>query len=189
MLKRHLVHRSRSESLWKLFLRRSNTQRIGIVKLHFQRYSVIKIPLVELINFKFILIKRECPARKFIYPCTCGRYDESNNIYLNCNNQNLKDEETNRILDVFLNNNSGVAYPPIGALGLGENHLTKVPHQIPFFSQLSDINLSSNNITTIPTGSFNFNRTLGRLFLGSNSLLKIEPSAFLGTLIIVSLLF
>ena len=118
--------------------------------------------------------------RKLIYPCTCGLYDESDNVHLNCNNENLNDEETSRILDVFLNDN-GVTYPPIGALGLSENQLTKIPHQIPFFSELNDINLSSNNITAIPTGAVNFRRTLGRLFLGSNPLNNIEPSAFLGT--------
>ena len=117
-----------------------------------------------------------------IYPCICGRYEESDNIYLNCNNQDLNDTQIDFILNVFGNNGPNVKYAPIGALGLAENQLTRVPEKIRFYNKLNDINLSSNNITSISTGVFNFYRTLSHLNIGRNPLLKIEPDAFVGKL-------
>ena len=73
---------------------------------------------------------------------------------LDCRRANLDDEAINRILNVYLDT-PGVS--PLGELNLWNNHLTRVPDHLYYFSQLNSIDLDNNNISSIDPRIFTSN--------------------------------
>ena len=72
---------------------------------------------------------------------------------------------------------------PIGHLDLSYNALTIVPREIRLFKQLLVVNLSSNQIDTVPTGSFDFAPSpiiQIQIDLNNNTLGNVEDGAFKG---------
>jgi hypothetical protein len=127
-----------------------------------------------------------CPPLNTISPCKCEEYSgKPGTIQLDCYNQNVNDSMANQILDFFLTT-PGVS--PIGYLTLGLNRLTFVPSQIRFFSQLVEIHLFGNLITSIESGAFDFTNVanfIPVLELYTNKLTTIAPGAFKGCFIII----
>lgn len=89
------------------------------------------------------------------------------------------DEETiSKALDVII---SSPLMDNIIDLNLNQNGLTKIPPQIKSFSQLENIYLMSNDISSAENGSLSFNTpNLNLLKLSSNVLAEIESAAFQG---------
>ena len=98
-----------------------------------------------------------CPAATVFSPCSCDEYKgNSGTIELNCGGNNVDDTRLSAILDALLTT-PGVS--PVGALMLWNNLLTRVPDQIPRFTQLVvDLNYKKN--PSLPTAAFKFTATL-----------------------------
>ena len=99
-----------------------------------------------------------CPAATVFSPCSCDEYKgNSGTIELNCGGNNVDDTRLSAILDTLLTT-PGVS--PVGALMLWNNLLTRVPDQIPRFTQLVVVDLNYNKIRSLPTAAFKFTATL-----------------------------
>ena len=95
------------------------------------------------------------PDKKSIAPCTITKSESDPSLTrLDCGKKGLDDDIISRILDAYLNT-PGVN--PLGELSLWNNHLTRVPHQLPYFNQLTLVDLDSNDISSIPPGTFIYN--------------------------------
>jgi len=58
--------------------------------------------------------------------------------------------------------------------------VTRVPHKIPSFKALKQLQLYENNISTIKSGAFSFSVPVSELSLNGNGIKEIEPGAFQG---------
>ena len=95
-----------------------------------------------------------CPPASAISPCTCaGSFYNANGFSLNCASLRLSDSQLSTILNVIINSN-GIS--PLVELDASSNELTKIPSQISRLQSITTIALSQNQITAIPTGSFNY---------------------------------
>ena len=126
-----------------------------------------------------------CPEPVDLLPCTCTGNGEGNGV-LECDEKNLNDDLASQILDLFTTSPT-----LLNSVNMRRNQLTRVPSQLSLFTQLNlnDVDLSNNKITIIRSGAFNFTQTLCQLMLSSNLISAIEPGAFLGILIILTLKF
>jgi hypothetical protein len=143
--------------------------------------SIIVLILVSVIRCEVI-----CPLATDYSPCDCREpalLIDQGTIVLDCSRLNLDDSAVSKILDSFLNT---IGVSPLGYASFTGNRLTKVPDQIRQFTQLFAVALDHNNIHTIPTGAFNFVKTLKYLYLSFNQMTSIAPGAFGGTLKIIS---
>jgi Leucine-rich repeat (LRR) protein len=82
---------------------------------------------------------------------------------------------------------------PTSVLYLNNNSLTKVPEEIRLFKELVNVDLSFNQIDSVPTGSFDLsplfpsNNTQRELNLNYNPLDSIESEAFQGLIELIKL--
>ena len=114
-----------------------------------------------------------CPQSAAISPCKCSK--SMNGININCKNQSLSDSQLSTILNVFLS--PGIS--PVTQLDASYNKLTKIPSQIPNFTSLQFIQLNSNQITSIPSGTFNYPSTTYLMVdLSWNQIRDISSCAF-----------
>jgi len=104
---------------------------------------------------------------------------EYGTLILECSRCNLTDSEVSDILDAFLST-PGVS--PLLILNLSGNQLTRVPSQMQLFTELVVIEFQNNAIPSIESGTFNSNDDNWSLYLDSNQLTTIAPSAFRGWL-------
>ena len=116
---------------------------------------------------------QKCPT--LINPCSCGW--ASNGSYylrLNCFNQNLNDTMLGNILDRFLYSNDTMKF--LGEMNLSSNLLTRIPKQIKYFLNLSEINLGVNRIESLSFTDFNFSNRFWyvRINLSNNRISKID---------------
>lgn len=124
-----------------------------------------------------------CPNPSQYSPCECnptsGYYKT---IELDCSGKNLNDSKTSDILQSFVKNANNLL--PMSRLYLRENQLTRVPDEVKYFQQLEYIFMETNQIRTIQSGAFHsgWNRTEEPLsiYLDSNAINRVEPSAFQG---------
>jgi Leucine-rich repeat (LRR) protein len=80
------------------------------------------------------------------------------------------------ILDAFLNT-PGVS--PLGGVDFSASQLTRIPHQIKYFSQLNYLNLAFNSLQSIETDDFSgTQKTLKNLWFQNNQIDTIAPFAF-----------
>ena len=144
---------------------------------------IISIVLILLLNDGLVLTVRSeviCPLASDYSPCDCREPTlviDQGTIVLDCSRRNLDDSAVSKILDTFLNT---IGVSPLGYATFTGNRLTKVPDQIRQFPQLFAVALDYNNIQSIPTGAFNFVRTLKYLYLSVNQMTTIAPGAFGG---------
>ena len=186
-----------------------------------------------------------CPPSVSISPCTCGTSQQSvnnsllNGLIVSCSSLNLNGSQLSTILSVFL---SPQISSPVFQILASLNQLTHVPNQISKFAYLSnldlsynqitsvfpldglsfssaviDIKLNNNQITSIPSDTFNFNLTtsitvdlsynyisslstnaftfpssatiMNNLFLQRNQISTISPGAFQGKCFFISITF
>ena len=121
-----------------------------------------------------------CPPPETYAPCYCGPTTmEYGTLILECSRCNLTDSEVSDILDAFLST-PGVS--PLLILNLSGNQLTRVPSQMQLFTELVVIEFQNNAIPSIESGTFNSNDDNWSLYLDSNQLTTIAPSAFRGWL-------
>ena len=124
-----------------------------------------------------------CPPAADYAPCNCTEFlpNKPGTIYLGCWGNQLNDSQVSDILDVFLKT-PGVS--PVGRSDLQFiQQLTRVPSQIKSFPQLNWVDLSTNGITSIESGAFNFTdaaNPLKMLYLQYNQMTTIAPGAFKG---------
>ena len=122
------------------------------------------------------------PRELWGWCCYCEEYTDGV-IAFRANNELTSDDKVSDMLDMLLNT-PGIS--PIGLLGINQNLLTQVPYQTLLFPQLQELDLKSNELTLIKSGTFNFpdkNNPLRKLdlFRQYTTLpLIIEPAAFLG---------
>ena len=122
-----------------------------------------------------------CPSPTVLDQCTCDDSGDTFTISITCNGLNIDDAKMSTILTAILSDSTA---SPTSALFLKDNILTKVPEEIPLFSQLMYVDLFNNQIETIASGAFRFaNPTIGlvQIYLSSNPLTgNIESGAFQG---------
>ena len=119
-----------------------------------------------------------CPPATVYSPCSCDEYKgNSATIELNCGGKNVDDTRMSAILDALFTTGGA---SPVASLNLWTNKLTRVPSQLPRFTQLVSVDLNSNTIRSLPTGAFKFTSSLIDLYLESNLLAIVEPDAFQG---------
>ena len=118
-----------------------------------------------------------CPSASSISPCTCGSTSiDPNGLYLNCFYLGLSDSQMSSILDVLLNSNGT---SPLVELTGSYNNLKEIPSQISKFNSIQKIDLSSNQITSIPSNAFSFPSTTSvEIFFQSNQITSIPSGAF-----------
>lgn len=81
---------------------------------------------------------------------------------------------------------------PTSVLFLNNNNLTKVPEEIRLFKDIVNVDLSFNQIGSVPTGSFDLSplfpsNTQRELNLNYNPLDSIESGAFQGLIELIKL--
>lgn len=139
--------------------------------------------VIVLVSTILLLLSTEaeivCPLRDSYVPCYCGESSSNpDNIYLNCYAKSLTDSMVSDILDSFLTT------PGISSLDyvdLSVNQLTRVPDQIRYFPQLTNLDLSNNKLTAIETGGLNISSiSISNLYLENNQLTTIAPGVFQG---------
>ena len=121
----------------------------GCICFSLMSTMLLLLPSSSLVNADVV-----CPPGTTYNPfCNCIEYSlKRGTIELYCYGF-LVDSQVSDILDAFLTT-SGVS--PVGSLSLGLNRLTRVPTQIQLFTQLVDVFLGNNFITSIGSGTFNF---------------------------------
>ena len=127
-----------------------------------------------------------CPSPTVLEPCICSAYynlQDPSATYrceIGCRGLSLDDATMGTILTEILYDTTT---SPIGQLDLFNNALTIVPREIRLFKQLLVVNLSSNQIDTVPTGSFDFAPSpiiQIQIDLNNNPLGNVEDGAFKG---------
>ena len=118
-----------------------------------------------------------CPSASSISPCTCSASSiDPNGLYLNCRGSGLSDSAMSSILDVLLNSNGT---SPVVRLDASYNNLTEIPSQISKLNSIQQISLYFNQITSIPSGAFNFpSATSVSIDLYDNQITSIAPNTF-----------
>ena len=118
-----------------------------------------------------------CPSASSISPCKCSASSiDPNGLFINCFDFGLSDSQMSSILDVLLNSNGT---SPLVHLSGSYNNLKEIPSQISKFNSIQKIDLSSNQITSIPSGAFSFSSaTSVYIYLQSNQITSIEPNTF-----------
>ena len=122
----------------------------------------------------------QCPPSANLAPCICMFYSGTNTSALFCAGYNLDDARVSYILNAFLS--PWIA--PLTTISLHSNLLTRVPNQIRQFFKLDYVNLNSNLITAVTTGSFNIAVPFVLELTNNPSLTTIEEGAFQGKTII-----
>ena len=118
-----------------------------------------------------------CPPKDAFQPCYCFEYiGKPDTITLDCLQKNLTDSRIGEILIVFL---TTADISPVAQIDLTSNQLTRVPIQIRSFSELEDVFLDDNPITSIESGDFNTTRHNPSISIGSQ-LTTIAPGSFKG---------
>ena len=122
-----------------------------------------------------------CPSSIFIFPCSCKSYRPhgiplfDNTISIDCGKKNLGDFQMSNVLNAFL----VPGLSPVNEISAPLNQLTKVPNEISKFPNLLVINLSSNRITEIPPGVFNFTSEQSiQILLTNNNIYTVHSDAF-----------
>ena len=117
-----------------------------------------------------------CPPSSIISPCSCNISTiNQSGLAVNCTRSSLKDIKMSNILYNLLA--PGVS--PLTELYVGYNNLTKIPIQLSQFHWLVTIDLSWNQITSIPSGVFNLSNAAGiSLDLSKNQIASIDPGTF-----------
>ena len=118
----------------------------------------------------------QCPPSANLAPCICMFYSGTNTSALFCAGYNLDDARVSYILNAFL----PPWIAPLTTISLHSNLLTRVPNQIRQFSKLDYVNLNSNLITAVTTGSFNIAVPFVLELTNNPSLTTIEEGAFQG---------
>ena len=108
-----------------------------------------------------------------------GYGGDGTSIALSCARNLLGDVRISEILEAFLNTPS---ISPVSVMHLNSNLLTRIPPQLPKFTQLSTISLDRNFILSFPSNAFNFTRPPKYLWLNNNRLNGIEAGAFQGNI-------
>ncbi|XP_057376103.1 phospholipase A2 inhibitor beta-like [Daphnia carinata] len=93
------------------------------------------------------------------------------------NGNQLDDQMADNILNAMASSSAATA---LEMLWLASNQLTRVPAQLSSFSRLIQLDLSNNSFPVLSSGSFSFNAPVDYLYLESNTINSIEPSAFQG---------
>ena len=127
----------------------------------------------------FIVIRRKCPSRDNISPCTCNFLEEitGTSVLLSCFDREVNDTKIGEILTSY------IATPnvtPLSVLDLSYNSLTQIPKEVVLFSALVDVNLNHNNIRSIPFDAIHCSSKCRSISLVGNQLTNIEPGAFQG---------
>ena len=111
-----------------------------------------------------------CPPATAYSPCSCDEYKgNSATIELNCGGKNVDDTRMSAILDALLTTGGAT---PVASFNLWTNKLTRVPSQLPRFTQLVSVDLNSNTIRSLPTGAFMF--PAAKEVVRSNALHKMD---------------
>ena len=119
-----------------------------------------------------------CPDPADFSPCTCfDLYGFGLTSFLWCLSRGLNDSQAREILTSFITTPS---ITPLGGVMFYNNSLTRIPDEIHLLPQLVEANFQDNNIVSVQSGAFNFVKNLGDLDLASNQISTIEPGAFQG---------
>lgn len=96
-------------------------------------------------------------------------------------NDELNDHTLEIIMDSFV---SSMSVETLTTLTLGNNRITRVPHQIRSLSRIIELALSNNNITLLSNGALTLSApNIEAVFLKNASLSFIEDNAFQGKLV------
>ena len=117
-----------------------------------------------------------CPPASQVYPCTCTNYNPGLCIF--CDSLNMNDLQMSNVLNAFLSPDVS----PVVSFSAYNNLLMKIPSQIANFTQLNQVQLSGNQITSIPTGAFNFSQSTSLkfyLYLFQNKISTVQTEAFI----------
>jgi len=119
-----------------------------------------------------------CPPAGQVSPCTCTK--NYNGLGIFCDSLNMNDLQMSNVLNSFLSPDVS----PVVSFSAYNNLLTKIPTQISSFTQLNQVQLSGNQITSIPTGAFNFVQSTSSnfyLYLFQNKISTVQTGAFIFT--------
>ena len=129
-----------------------------------------------------------CPQASAIAPCVCvthlrvcsyrvcayGAQGDPNGIAIDCSKQNLMDKDMPRIFNALL----APGISPVIELYAGSNMLTTIPKQLSNLTSTQFIDVSFNQITSLPSGSFNNPSKSFTINLSSNQISSITSASF-----------
>ena len=122
---------------------------------------------------KYDAVSCQCPPyNDDILPCTCALSANSlKTLTLNCISQSLNDTA----IANFVSKVSPTA--PVDTVDFSTNALTKVPQGLPAFSQLVNVSLAHNAITSIGKGDMNLTAQVKLLNFASNEIASIQDGS------------
>ena len=122
-----------------------------------------------------------CPSPTVLDSCKCGNSGDDSTVYIDCHSRISDDAAAGTILTEILYDTT---ISPTSRLDLSYNALTIVPAEVRYFKELNFVYLVSNQIDTVPTGSFDFapSPTIRpiEIYLSLNPLGNVENGAFKG---------
>ena len=117
-----------------------------------------------------------CPTYAVdIAPCICGAVsDGSSTLGIDCANKGLGDADMETIVKNI------PATTPLSALNLQNNSLTRIPANLPQFTQLKNFIVSQNNISAVNENDVTLTANVTNLDLSSNKITKIAAKSLPG---------
>ena len=117
-----------------------------------------------------------CPAAADISPCTCGFTDRSETtITIDCTDKSLDDVAMARIV------NKIQTWSPVDTMLLNGNRLKVVPPGLPLITRLVDLNLASNQITSVGSTELQLPAKVTTINLSSNNITALADNCFPGS--------
>ena len=118
-----------------------------------------------------------CPAAVEISPCTCGfTGNGTTTVTITCTGKSLNDNTMAAIVMKIQ------TWSPVDTMLLDGNQLTVVPPGLPQITGLVDLNLSSNQITSIGSTELQLTGKVLRINLSSNNITALADNCFPGSL-------
>ena len=117
-----------------------------------------------------------CPPAADLVGCTCQEaWSDESGLDIDCREAKLNDARVEGLLKALLE--TGVS--PAVTFDASKNNLTKVPDDLSKLSKLTYIDMSDNQITSIPSGAFQSSSTkeIG-IYLSKNRISSLSRGAF-----------
>lgn len=115
-----------------------------------------------------------CPAAVDISPCTCGFTNSQNTtVTIDCSNNNLTDTAMTEIM------NKIYPWSPVDTIYFNGNNLTQIPAGLAKFTQLHWLEFQSNSITSIGLNDLSgLTAPVEEINLSTNQITTIADGAF-----------
>lgn len=115
-----------------------------------------------------------CPAAVDISPCTCGFTNSQNTtVTIDCSNNNLTDTAMTEIM------NKIYPWSPVDTIYFNGNNLTQIPAGLAKFTQLYWLEFQSNSITSIGLNDLSgLTAPVEEINLSTNQITTIADGAF-----------